>query len=360
MRKVVRAKYSHRWRSPLANSTMPIDVNPFNGICIHLPIAKNPGRPELLRCSIIESLRSAAPDSPSSTLVCSASCTELKWTRDLGRDIVTLNQKEFEALSKEREELFVKHYDNMVFERSVDQIGFSNNPVDQEAVFGNLLSSYNGSQKSHPLFTLPVSIRRRIYDFCFPQEPRKISLSPYFATKRIFAKADFASPWDVLEPTMGGLEAFRELRHELMTYFWTQYHFHVTLSPFTGPKFSPLSSVWLLEYLEIVQFLTVEVDFTRFGFGAPSYFAVKKIGFCALSKGCAEYGQNFEKKIENLLIEIVQGLVKRRGKTTMAEFNLMCRRYADARPVDSSKETVCDSKSSKVLNLCNCEKGVSN
>jgi hypothetical protein len=349
-----------RPRPRFANSTMRVNVNPSDDILNGSPMATGPAKPQLHRCSIIASFRSAPSVPPPSTLVNSATFIESKWSRDIGKDTATLTQKELEALNKEREELFVKHYSNLLFERSVDQIGFRNTQIDQEAVFGILLSSHNDTKHHHSLFALPVTVRRRICDFCFPPESRKVSLSPYFATRETFAEENLASPWDILEPVFGGLQAFQQLRHELMTYFWTEYHFHVTLSPFTGPKFSPLSSLWLPEYLEIIQFLTVEADFTRFGFGAPSHFAVMKIGFSTLSKGRAEYGNTFLNKTENLLVEIVQGLIKRQGKTTMAEFNLMCRRYAGVRPVDGCEDPVCNPKSSRLLELCSQVDRVSN
>lgn len=212
---------------------------------------------------------------------------------------------------------------NPELDRSVDLFVMSNMPVDQESVFEFLLLSHNSVYEDRSLFALPITVRRRIYEYCFPNEPRKISLSPRFASKAVFPDGYFASPWDVLDPVLGGLHAFRKLRHELMIYFWTVYHFHVTFSPFTGPKFSPLSHVWLPDYLEVVQYLTVEADLTRFGFSAL--------------KVAAQFGHDV-KKTEDLVVGIVQGLVKRRGKITMAEFNMMCRRYAGFRPYDGSDD----------------------
>lgn len=123
----------------------------------------------------------------------------------------------------------------------------------------------NGIRGCHPLFLLPMGVRRRIYGFCFPIETRPITLSPRFATRAAFEDEYFASPWDVLEPISGGLCAFSALRRDLYAYFWTEYHFHATFNPFSGPKFSPLSHVWLFNYLDIIQNLTVEADLTRFG-----------------------------------------------------------------------------------------------
>lgn len=141
----------------------------------------------------------------------------------------------------------------------------SGTSVDLSLVFDQLLASNDTTTATHPLFTLPTNIRRRIYGYCLPTEDRTISLSPHFATKAVWPNGHFASPWDVLEEVMGGLSSFKALRNELMVYFWTEYKFHVTLNPFSGPTFSPLSHVWLQEHLGMVQKLTLEVDLTRFG-----------------------------------------------------------------------------------------------
>ncbi|KAF4630380.1 hypothetical protein G7Y89_g7764 [Cudoniella acicularis] len=166
--------------------------------------------------------------------------------------------------------------------------------------------------RSHALFTLPRTVRRKIYRFCFPDECRKISLSPHSATQHAFNELYFASPWDILEDVKGGLKAFRKLRQDLMIYFWTEYEFHVTLTPTAGPMFSPLSVVWLPNYLDIVQKLTVEVDLTRFGTAyhpSSPLFSLKK----------AKERRMFE--------EIIEGINKRRGKSTMEALSILCRRY---------------------------------
>ena len=216
-------------------------------------------------------------------------------------------------------------------DRSIDLFIVSNKPVEEVPVVERLLN-YNAIEGDHPLFNLPVSVRRMIYDYCFPHESRKISLSPRFATKAVFPDDYFASPWDILDPVFGGLHAFRELRRELMTYFWAEYHFHITLSPFSGPRFSPLSLVWLTSYLEIVQHLTVEVDLTRFGFSAL--------------KVAPQCGYDMY-KTEDLVARIIKGLAKRRGKHTMAEFNIMCRRYAGFRPYEGADDATFEFEAGK-------------
>jgi hypothetical protein len=147
-------------------------------------------------------------------------------------------------------------------------------------------------------------------------------LSPRFATKDCFSDDYFASPWDVLEPVKGALSSSAIMRNELMTYFWTEYHFHATLSAFSGPIFSPLSHVWLHFYLDRIQYLTIEADFTRFG--------------CSALRSARQFGYDM-KKMENLLGGIVSGLLKRNGRSTMAELHLMCRRFKGNLPRDEKE-----------------------
>ena len=204
-------------------------------------------------------------------------------------------------------------------DREVDLLIIGSEPIDKAVIFEELLGDLPGASRDHPLFKLPTFIRRKTYGYCFPEEEKRVNLSPKFAIKAVFKEEHFASPWDILEPVAGGLRAFRSIRYELMTYFWTEYNFHVTLTMFTGPRFSPLSHVWLPQYLDIIQHLTIETDLTRFGGSAM--------------KMAPKFGYNLE-KLETMLIDIVKGLIKRRGRSTMAEFNLMCRRYAGFRPLD--------------------------
>ncbi|KAH7327256.1 hypothetical protein BKA65DRAFT_64838 [Rhexocercosporidium sp. MPI-PUGE-AT-0058] len=142
-----------------------------------------------------------------------------------------------------------------------------------------------------------------------------------------------------MDSVAGGLQSFSMLRKELMTYFWSEYHFHVTLNEFSGPKLSPLSHVWLLRYLPIVQRITIEVDFTKFG--------------CSQLKDAKKFGFNLS-KTRQLLNVIVCGLGGRPVNSSVAELHLMCRRYAGFRPlhdtwVESSKDRYCPND---VLNLC--------
>ena len=151
----------------------------------------------------------------------------------------------------------------------------------------------------------PAEVRSKICSYCFPCEPRKITLSPYFFLKAVFSEAYHASPWDVLEHVLGGLHAFRALRLDLMGYFWTFCRFHITLNMFSGPMFSPLSHFWLPDYLGIIQDLTIELDFTKFG-GSSSRYA-------------ENYGYDC-RKIAKMLKDIIFGISRRGGDLPMARY----------------------------------------
>lgn len=196
-------------------------------------------------------------------------------------------------------------------DRSVDLVAIADDTAGT-ALFLEEPYLCDGVNPKFPLHRLPRSVQQRIYKLCFPKEHRKISLSPWFATKAVYDHDYFASPWDVLDDVAGGLSAFTAIRKDLLSYFWTNYHFHVTLNGFSGPMISPLSHVWLQSYLGSIQFFTVELDFTKLS------------GDCV--NGTADFAYSTS-KIEPLLMDVIAGLLRREESTTMAELNLLCRRY---------------------------------
>lgn len=191
-------------------------------------------------CSIAQSFE-APPHTPSTRhlelIPLSLIYSESKLSRNKG--LVDLKAKENQSLVRERENLYFKYCADIRYDRSVDLIVSRSTKMDQNMVFNNLLEKMEvgESNKNCRFFTrVPIAARKRIYAYLFPDESRPISLSPYFATKDAFPKDAFASPWDVLENALEPMEACSRLRKEIMTYFWTHYHFHVTLSPVTSPS----------------------------------------------------------------------------------------------------------------------------
>ncbi|KAI0998140.1 hypothetical protein K3495_g10051 [Podosphaera aphanis] len=174
--------------------------------------------------------------------------------------------------------------------------------VDHKITLGYLLKSNENCL--HPLFTLSIDLRWKIYHLCFPNSTKKISLSHDFETKQCYPQGFFESPWSILELMMGAISSFRALRLDLMTYFWTEYEFHVTLSPFTGPAFS-LSQVWLVNYFHVVQKLTIEVNTTNFS-------NVLRM-----------------EKLDRMFRQMISSLLNRSYRVPIKKLHLMCRRYID-------------------------------
>jgi hypothetical protein len=179
-------------------------------------------------------------------------------------------------------------------------------------------------QKPQPesmiFFKMQSIIRRTIYSFLFelPANGKKVTLSIPSATKDVFPADFFVTPWDLLEHAQGALGTCRQMRDELMTYFWSTYHFHVTFSPFhVGPVFSGLSIKWLNLYAERVNYLTVEVDMTKLEFSV-----------CKDAKLLKKSNDKVQKVIQNL----VTVLSRREHKNIMAHLTLLVRRYRGFRP----------------------------
>jgi hypothetical protein len=203
-----------------------------------------------------------------------------------------------------------------LFNRRVDLVATADD-IEDTTLFVEEPYIENHKSRNFRVHQLPTSVRRIIYQFCFPIESRKISLSPRFATKAVYGKDYFASAWDILDDVWGGLGSFTALRKDLLTYFWTNYHFHVTLSLFSGPRFCPLALIWLPRYLGIIQYLTIELDFTKFRYNC------RKIA--------PDLGYRLNKE-EELLMSVVEGLSDREGGVPMAELSLFCRCYDGYHP----------------------------
>lgn len=197
------------------------------------------------------------------------------------------------------------------FARDVD-IEFCLQPVNLELIFQQLVPipksvSIKPCMTAAEFFYMeaPAEVRAKICNYCLPWEPRRITLSPYFVLKGVFSEVYHASPWDVLENVLGGLHAFRALRLDLMAYFWTHYRFHVTLDPFSGPVFSPLTHKWLPRYLGIIQDLSIELDLTKFGGSSLRH--------------SESYGYDC-RKIDNKLASFIRHISRREDGLPMARY----------------------------------------
>lgn len=131
----------------------------------------------------------------------------------------------------------IKDNDNPAYERSVDVSAHGDLTASSVNIFQKYLrpaQSYN-VQQDHVFFLLHPEIKRRIYEALFPfaNDQIPVTLSPIFATDGVYPKDHFLVPWEILWAIEGGLYACKQFRDELMTFFWTNYNFHVVLSKYT-------------------------------------------------------------------------------------------------------------------------------
>jgi hypothetical protein len=207
------------------------------------------------------------------------------------------------------------------FERSIDVFVTGPNYSTPFQDWFDNLPSYPESlrEAANTLARLSSDIRRHIISHVLPQpdERRKVTLAPDFAISQFYPEDYFLDPfWDILQHAEALMLTSKQLRDDVQTYFWTAYHFHISLSSFTSPNLSKLIMQWLPLYADRIQHLSIELDFTRLGLSNRASASLLATG---------------ADKVRNLLEDLVQSLGRRSGRT-MAEIHLMCRRYAGSRP----------------------------
>lgn len=168
------------------------------------------------------------------------------------------------------------------------------------------------------LLGLPVNVRFRIYQFVtgpVRAKNKMIILSPDRTIDGFWPKKHFMEPRTVFD-IIGALSlSCFQLRHEIMTYYCSQFHFHVTIDYFCSPMVAPLMNKWLPLFANKMQFLTVEVDLTRLG------------GCYRNEKFALRHGG---KRMQWFVKSLVESLSNRSG--TIRSLHFMCRRYKGYRP----------------------------
>ncbi|KFY10630.1 hypothetical protein V492_04912, partial [Pseudogymnoascus sp. VKM F-4246] len=164
----------------------------------------------------------------------------------------------------------------------------------------------------------PVNVRFRVYQYMtvsILKKNKKIVLSPDRTIKGFWPENTFTEPGAVMD-IIGSLSVTCfQLRHEVMTYYCSQFDFHMTFDYFCGPIVAPLIHKWLPLFGHKMQYLTVELDFTRVG------------GCYRNDKFALTDGQT---EIRWLLKRLVLALRDRSG--SIRSLHIMCRRYKGFHP----------------------------
>jgi len=93
--------------------------------------------------------------------------------------------------------------------------------------------------------------------------------------------------------------------------------FHVTVSPFLGPRISPLAVDFVHRHSTFMSRLIIEFDFTKLGYGPDPRARALQPG----TVNMAGWNENF-----------VQAQLRRGSFSTLRELTLLCRRFYGNRP----------------------------
>lgn len=173
------------------------------------------------------------------------------------------------------------------------------------------------------LLRLPLKVRFLIYDFLTEFERttiKRIILSPPNTVAYFWPVDFFIKPSDILDFIRDASETCWQLRQETMTFYCTQFHFHITYNYFCTPFVARIMHKWLPLFANRIQYLTVEADFTHLG---GSY----KNGAFPLPSG--------QKEITILVDKLLRDMADRQGSVQSLHF--MCRRYKGRRPISQDK-----------------------
>lgn len=219
-------------------------------------------------------------------------------------------------------------------------------PIEESIRFKLMVPSGRHSSGVNDLFSVPQEVRRQIYSYIFPKEKHPILLSPIWSTKEtrsvgndgkipgdFFWPEDFfVPPGRILNKTMQKvMSSSMAIRHEFMAYFWSEYKFHVILSPWTRPLNARLVHEWLPRFLEIVQHLTIEVDFTKYG--GSNYDEAFEEAFGSAVRFRRDTAQPW-------LRRLCTGLSERRTGLTLKHLHIYCRKSIET----SDPKDVCSVK----------------
>ena len=161
------------------------------------------------------------------------------------------------------------------------------------------------------LLRLPAPIRFRIIQYLLPLQSRPVTLSRAVFTKAGWPKDSLRSLRSSISPLQRYLEVGSAFRKDILVAFLATTSFHVVLSPYVGPRMSPLATTWLLKYGPYMQHLTIELDMTKLGFGRNPDAAGLLPGLTSMEAHLKQIGLSQRKH----------------RKVPLKQLILLCRRY---------------------------------
>ncbi|PHH73012.1 hypothetical protein CDD82_5690 [Ophiocordyceps australis] len=215
------------------------------------------------------------------------------------------------------------------WDRTVDLVYHMPPPADTQTHYqhdkrlGCFLAAHGRAPAASPWTRLPPAIRQRIclllvdsHLAALPASP-PVTLSRRVFTRATWSRHDLVVLDAVTRPLQPYLATSLALYADVMLALLSRYTFHVVLSPFVGPRLSPLATLWLNKYGPYMDSLIVEIDMTCLGLGPEPAAA-------SLGPGLA--------RIQALLHDLVASQLRRPTSLPLAHLALLCRRFHGSRP----------------------------
>ncbi|KAM0344094.1 hypothetical protein ACHAPU_007815 [Fusarium lateritium] len=161
-------------------------------------------------------------------------------------------------------------------------------------------------------FRLPDSVRFRICQYLLSDTDKPVCLNKYSFNRDTWRRRDFETPNATLFQLSCYFRVSFTFRADVLVTFLQQTRLHAALSPFTGPKVSPLATTWLNRYGMYANDIVVELDMTHLG--------------CGPDPRAIDLSPSLE-QIENLLRDFVTAQLKRDESCPMESLVLLCRRF---------------------------------
>ncbi|TVY79321.1 hypothetical protein Focb16_v009452 [Fusarium oxysporum f. sp. cubense] len=191
----------------------------------------------------------------------------------------------------------------------------------EKGSFEKVLNSFyeNNARKkpSSGYFRLPDSVRYRICRYLLPPCDKPLRLNKHALSRDVWRKQDFESPSSTLLQLSFCFEVSFAFRADVLVAFLQNTKLHAVLSPFTGPRVSPLATTWLNNYGMYANNIVIELDMTHLG--------------CGSEPGAVELSPNVE-QIEKLLQDFINAQMTRKESCPMKSLVLLCRRFHGRRP----------------------------
>lgn len=200
-----------------------------------------------------------------------------------------------------------------------------------EQVLGSFLEDHARKKSRSGYFRLPDSVRFKICQYLLPDIEKPIRLNKHSFNRDVWRKQDFETPNSTLYELSCYFQVSFAFRADVLVTFLSRTRLHAVLSPFTGPKISPLATTWLNRYGMYASNIAIELDLTHLG--------------CGSDPVAIDLSPSLE-HVENLLQDFVSAQLKRKESCPMGSLVLLCRRFHGRRPlrITTGRYTISNSR----------------